>query len=162
MPRTGSTVTIPTDDMTSNGASPRLNDEELDDLFAGLPQAQQEIKLDRIANDSPGSVPGNMLEAPTGMVVLRNIKYPNESYCIPYVDDRGDLVFGQDTVLQFYAGDLVCGVEQADFIQGLAPWVYREPLPPFTTEPLIHPATQFTTRVTAAYNEHVSRWAENQ
>ncbi len=161
MPRT-STTTIPAAAMTGEGITKAYSDDELDSLFDGLPEEQREIRLDRIAGDLPAApMPGNTVAAPPGYVVLRNVKYENEKFAMPVRDQNGSFVFGQDTILEFYNGDLVCTAEQADEIQARAPYVYREPLD-LTLPLMTFSATKFSTRVQAAFDEHSAKWAGNQ
>lgn len=157
-----STTTIPTAAETGEGINKAYSDDELDALFEGLPEEQREIRLDRIAGDLPAApVSGNTLEAPVGYVVLRNVKYKNERFAMPVRDQNGHFVFGQDTVLEFYNGDLVCTDVQADEIQARAPYVHREPSN-LTLPLMTFTATKFSTRVQAAFDEEAAQWAGNQ
>lgn len=153
-----STVSVP-DDAVENrvvGPDPALFEE----LMAGLPEEQKNIKLERVAGDDPGAPkPPGLREAPAGKVALLNLRFENETFFVPEPDGEGVTRFVGQTRLTFVDGYLVCTQEQADFVKARAPYVYQEPT---SGEILTFTPDGFKTRVPEAYAEHAQRWAENQ
>jgi hypothetical protein len=159
MPRgNASTTTVRADTVESNVVRP--DDSVIDELMAGVPEEQRNIKLERIAGDDPAAPqPPGLYEAPEGKVLLLNLKYENETFFVPEPDQNGNPRFLGQTRLTFVDGRLVCTQDQADFVKSLAPHVYQEPEdgPVFEFTP-----TGFKTRVPEAYQEYGVRWADNQ
>lgn len=154
----GSTVSVPADatEPQEHGPDPAM----IDELMAGLPEEQRAIKLERIAGDDPAAPqPPGLREAPEGKVALLNLRFENETFFVPEADEEGKPRFVGQTRLTFVDGYLICTQQQADFVKERAPHVYQEPKEGaiLTFQP-----TGFKTRVPAAYQEHATRWAENQ
>jgi hypothetical protein len=134
-----------------------LSPDAFDEMMDGLPEAQRNISLGRIADfESQAYGPTSLADLPEGYRAVTNLKYQDEVIWMPEitVNSRGDQVqFTGQIRLQFMDGRLQCTEEQANFIKSVCPYVYIEP-----TEGPIHTyaATGFQTRVTQAYDRYAA------
>lgn len=158
-----STTSIAADSSQEPGGA-KMPDEQVDELLAGLPEEQKNIRLERLAGDDPAAPkPPGLREAPAGKVILLNLRYENEVFWVPEVDpETGQPRFVGQQRLEFVDGYLVCSREQADFVKARAPYVHEEPGPDSAQPIMEFQHTGFKTRVPAAYQEHAVRWADNQ
>lgn len=156
----GTTQTIPAEDQQQETG---YDQEMVDELLSGLPEAQKAVRLDRIAGDDPAAPkPPGFYDAPDGKVILLNLRFENEVFFMPEPDANNNPVFVGQTRYDFTDGYLLCSQGVADEIKERAPHVYQEPGPDSGLEIMEFPATKFKTRIPAALAEYSRRWAENQ
>ena len=143
------------------GSSP-LAPDVFEEMYAGLPEVQREIRTDRIAGDRPATnAPAFLSEVPEDRVVVTNLRYPDEMILIPQkvAGQQGDTAqFTGQHRLHFQDSRLMCTQEQADFIKSVCPYVHIEP----TDGPVLDfRATGFQTRSADVLSEYASRYAAN-
>ncbi|HWV22980.1 MAG TPA: hypothetical protein VNZ58_02230 [Thermomicrobiales bacterium] len=130
-----------------------LTDEEIDGIYAGAPERFQDIGDETIPVEQPeGGVEPELLEPPSGKVLLRNINYPNE---VIYLTQDGE--FTGESV-NFIEGSLIVSEDIADQVTAACPWAKREPQ---TGQVLEFEHTGFKTRVPSIYQQHVAAYYDN-
>lgn len=160
---TGTTTIQDVDEVADSGAGRLVSDGEFEQIFEGLPEVERNINISRIAGEAPSNYAGaGMPPSMDGMVILTNVRHPQETFYIPASTPEGNLRFTGHEVRQFSAGRLVVPRTTADFIKSKAPYVYEEPAdgPVFEFKPGNN--VLFETRVNAALNEFARKWQENQ
>lgn len=155
MPRGTQSVQVPVE----SANPPALAPEAFDELMEGLPVEQREIPTHRIAGDDPAApIPSGYYAAPEGMVVLVNLRYPEEVIFVPINGTDGKPVFNAQSSVQFINGRVTVTQEKADHITRVSPYIYAEPT---EGEVLTFPQTGFSTRSAAVLAEYATRYADS-
>ena len=129
-----------------------LADEQITELFAGAPEEFSEPKGEGpVIEHQQVSPEPAILSAPEGKVILRNIRYINETLFIPV---GGEIHSGRK--VQFFDGTLITDRDTAEFVKATLPYVREEPTegPVFTYE-------GFQTRDPKIYEQYVAYYNEN-
>lgn len=139
-----------------------LAPDAFEEMFAGLPEVQREIRTDRIAGDRPATnAPAFLSEVPEDRVVVTNLRYPDEMILIPQkvVGQHGDTAqFTGQHRLHFQDSQLMCTQEQADFIKSICPYVHIEPK---DGSILTFRETGFQTRSADVLSEYTRQYVAN-
>lgn len=155
MPRGTQSIPVPTE----SANPPALSPDAFDDMMEGLPEEQRAIPTHQIAGDDPAApTPPGYYDPPTGMVLLTNLRYPEEVIFAPTSGTDGKPVFNAQSSVQFINGRVVVSEDQADHITRVSPYIHREPT---EGQVLNFPQTGFTTRSATVLAEYASRYADN-
>jgi hypothetical protein len=161
------TQSIPVENDPSIDAPWVVSEEEHEEIFDGLPELQRGINLSRIAGENPSvPIPPSLTDVPENMVVLLNLRFPQEKFYIPQPGTdgagRNGFFFSGPTATAFVDGRAMVTEERADFIQERAPYVMREP----DSGPILSfdvPGGEpFYSRLPAAISEYARQWAADQ
>lgn len=155
MPRGTQSVPVPQE----SANPPALSPDAFDEMMEGLPVEQREIPTHRIAGEDPAApTPSGYYATPEGMVVLVNLRYPEEVVFAPIAGTDGVPVFNAQASVQFINGRVVVSEDKAEHILRVSPYIHREPT---EGELLTFPQTGFTTKSPQVLAEYAARYADS-
>lgn len=129
-----------------------LSEDQIDELMIGAAEDYAEPSGEGpvIEHEDVSPEPA-ILAAPEGKVILRNVRYINETLFIP-VDGK----IYPNRKVQFTDGTLITDRETAEFVKQQLPYVREEP-----TEGTVFTYKGFQTRDPNIYEQYVQYWNEN-
>lgn len=129
-----------------------LDDAQIDLLLEGAPDTfGQPTGEGPVIEHQDVSPEPTILAAPAGKVILRNIRYINETLFIPV---NGEIHSGSK--VQFTDGTLITDRDTAEFVKATLPYVREEP-----SEGAIFTYKGFQTRDPYIYEQYVQYYNEN-